>query len=78
MAVTHHDELVRKLIKALNLPKETVWFEFRVAVDEPIAVKCGYYPNPVSDCIEFGVYHLEKICDAQYRMWADPHLDGAR
>ena len=33
------------LIKALGLPKQTVWFELRCAVNEIVTVKCEYWPE---------------------------------
>ena len=38
-------DLGSKLIKALQLPKSTVWFELRCAVDEIVTVKCAYRPE---------------------------------
>lgn len=30
---------------ALGLPRETVWFELRCAVDEVVTVQCGFHPQ---------------------------------
>lgn len=38
-------KFVSELQKALCLPKDTRWFELRVAVDEAVTVKCEYYPE---------------------------------
>lgn len=36
---------VLALQDALGLPRETVWFELRCAVDEVVTVRCGYHPR---------------------------------
>ena len=33
------------LIKILGLPKNTTWFELRVATNEIVTIKCGYAPE---------------------------------
>jgi len=44
------------LIKALGLPANTTWVELRMAVDEPITVRCGYFLGKVS------AEHGELVC----------------
>ena len=36
---------LRGLIKVLGLPKNTTWFELRVATNETVTIKCGYVPD---------------------------------
>jgi hypothetical protein len=42
---TGNEKFAREMLDALGLPKNTVWFELRVAVDEAITVRCAYYPE---------------------------------
>jgi hypothetical protein len=45
------NQIGKKLIEGLGLPKNTVSFELRCAVDEIVTVKCEYFPEG-SDAIE--------------------------
>lgn len=46
MAVSPLDDGIGKqLCEALGLPNQTRAFELRVALDEPITVKCEFYPD---------------------------------
>ena len=56
------DDLVKELIKTLKLPKGTKSFELRVAVDEPVEVKCKYFAETDKDELTMllGKYTLHK------------------
>ena len=43
------NDLVKELIKSLKLPKGTVSFELRVALNEPVEVKCHYFAETDKD-----------------------------
>lgn len=45
MAVVLGQAMGSKLAKLLGLPKNTLWVELRFAPNEPVVVKCGYYPD---------------------------------
>jgi hypothetical protein len=49
MIGTDGKELGNKLIDALGLPKNTVWLELRVAINEVASVTCCYYPDISSE-----------------------------
>src|SRR5579872_1379744 len=51
MPISSHD-IGPSLIKALGLPKRTVSFELRCAVDEFVTVQCKYHPDLDGDCLE--------------------------
>lgn len=38
-------DLKKQLRALLDLPAQTVWFEIRVAVNEPVTIVCGYRPD---------------------------------
>lgn len=46
MAVTSRSAFIRNLAKLLGLPDRTIWFELRVGRDEPVTIKCAFYPEP--------------------------------
>jgi hypothetical protein len=50
------ETLGKLLIDALGLPKYTKWLELRVAVDEIVTVKCGYYPRIDAAALAFAEY----------------------
>jgi hypothetical protein len=39
------DELGRRLVDVLGLPKTTKGFELRCYVDETVSIKCEYFPE---------------------------------
>lgn len=45
MAITHKHPFIAMLMKALDIPPTARWFELRVAVNEAVMVRCGYYPK---------------------------------
>ena len=60
-------ELGKALIEALGLPKKTSWVELRVAANEPVTVRCGYWPDALTVeaveelCTELKVLHLKEV-----------------
>ena len=46
------------LIAALGLPKRTVWFELRCAVNESVTAKCEFYPDDGDLLAELAEYRL--------------------
>lgn len=64
MAIKSGTELGGKLLEILGLPKNTVAFTLRCAVNEIATVTCEYYPEFTGqegfDTV-FGEYRLEKI-----------------
>lgn len=50
-AIMSH-EIGGKLVELLGLPKNTTWVEVRFAANEPIRVKCGYYPEEMKGFVE--------------------------
>ena len=61
-------EVGPRIVELLGLPKGTIWFELRCAVNEMVTVKCEYYPD-VPQIIDgemvklFAEYELEKKND---------------
>ena len=49
MTLLHGQNVSQRLVEALGLPKNTVWFELRVAYGEIATVKCAYQPENSSD-----------------------------
>lgn len=47
------------LVKTLGLPANTAWVEVRLAVGEPLSVKCGYYLDKIA--AKNGVEFCEKL-----------------
>lgn len=45
MAAVTGTTIGKRLIEALGLPKHTIWAEFRIAHNEIVSVKCGYFPD---------------------------------
>lgn len=43
--IANGNPFVLALQDALGLPRETVWFELRCAVDEVVVVRCAYHPR---------------------------------
>jgi len=44
-AILPANDFGSQLIKILGLPKNTIWFELRCALDEFVSLKCEYYPD---------------------------------
>lgn len=45
MSIVSSNDVGRTLADALYLPKNTLWFELRVAVDEPVTIRLAFYPD---------------------------------
>ena len=56
-------ELGKELLEVLKLPKRTIWFELRCAVDELATITCGYALDAEKGRIKEIIrkYRLEKI-----------------
>jgi len=47
-----------KLVKALGLPDNVIWFEMRGGVNECVTIKCEYYPDINTSQSVFGEFEL--------------------
>lgn len=71
-------EIGPMLIRALGLPKYTRSFELIVAApDEPVIVRCEYYPDITRDLLELKEYTLVER-DDKWAIWRRPYLDAYR
>ena len=45
MAMSTGKKFGGAVAKLLGLPSHTIWFELRCVLNEPVKVKCEYYPD---------------------------------
>jgi hypothetical protein len=53
-------ELQKLLREKLNIPDRVRWFEVRFALNEPVSVKCEFYPEVEADMED---RHATKVGD---------------